>query len=100
MTYGLRISGGDDCGSLDHENDRRLGGTRAVNDALGHDVPVPGSQVHGAVFQINDEMAVETEEELVVVVVLVPVILALQHPQPNDRVVDSAQRLVVPAIGA
>ena len=41
----------------------------------------------------------EDKEELVIVVVLMPVILALQDTQPDNRIVDLAQRLVVPAVG-
>jgi hypothetical protein len=52
------------------------------------------------VFQINDEMTVEDKEELVVVVVLVPVILALHDPKSNDRIVHFAESLVVPTVGA
>lgn len=39
-----------------------------------------------------------TEEELVVVLVFVPVIFALHDSEPDDGVVDLGERLVVPLI--
>src|ERR1700716_4367745 len=51
-----------------------------------------------AVLEVDEQGAVEHHEELILILVLVPVILALQHAQPNDRIVDLAERLVVPLV--
>jgi hypothetical protein len=62
--------------------------------------PLARLKVNGPAFKVDDEVAVQYEKELVVIVVLVPVILTLQNPQPDDRLVYLAQRLVVPRISA
>jgi hypothetical protein len=45
-------------------------------------------------------VTIQDEEKLIVMVVLVPVILALQDTEANHRFVNSAQCLVVPLVGA
>ena len=62
--------------------------------------PWPGPEVHRAVFQVDEEPALDDVEELVLVVVLVPVVLAPDDAEPDDRVVDPAEGLVVPRVGA
>ena len=57
-------------------------------------------KLNASILKIDDEPTFENKEELVIAVVLVPVVLALQNAEANDRVVDLAQRLVVPAVGA
>jgi hypothetical protein len=71
-----------------------------VNHTLGDDKSLPGLQINGPVFQVDDEVPLEYEEEFVVVVVLVPVIFALQDTQSNNRIIHLTQRLVVPAVRA
>ena len=60
--------------------------------------PCPG-QLDGAVFEVDDESTLDHVEELVEVIVLVPVIFALDDAEPDDRVVHLAERLVVPGMG-
>jgi len=55
-------------------------------------------QIHRAIFKIDNKMALQDNEELVVAIVFVPVILTLHHPQANNRIVHFAQRLVVPLV--
>jgi len=50
----------------------------ATNDRL------TGAEVHGAVLQVDQEPAADDVEELVLVVVLVPVVLPLYDPEPDD----------------
>jgi hypothetical protein len=49
-------------------------------------------------LEIDQEPAIEHEEELVVIRVLVPVILALHHADAHDRLVHLDQSLIVPLI--
>ncbi len=51
-------------------------------------------------FQIDQETSLNDIEELVEIVVLVPVVFALHDSETDDRVVDLAKSLVVPGIGA
>lgn len=52
----------------------------------------------GSVREFDAEQPVQDEEELVLLVVLVPVKLALHDPQAHDNVADLGQRLVVPRL--
>ena len=52
----------------------------------------------GAVFEIDQEFAVEDQEELVLVVVLVPVELAFEDAESHDSIVYRGQRLVEPGL--
>ena len=45
-------------------------------------------------------MTIQDKEELIVLVVFVPVILTLHDAKADHCVVDLAQRLVVPLVGA
>src|SRR5262245_24419992 len=56
------------------------------------------SQVDASIFKIDDEMPLQHEEELVVVVVFVPVVLPLHYAESNHGIVDFTQGLVVPAV--
>src|SRR5262245_15310132 len=69
-----------------------------MNDALRYDIPMPGREIDGLSFEIDDEVPVKDKEELVIVVVLVPVVFALHHAQTDHGVVHLAQRLVVPLV--
>jgi hypothetical protein len=71
-----------------------------VHDPFGNCEALLGLQFNGFALDFDDEAALEAEEEFVFIVVLVPVKLALQNAKPNDGVVDLAQRLVVPGLGA
>ena len=41
-----------------------------MDDALGHDIPVPRLQVNGLLFEINDEVPIQDKEELVIFICL------------------------------
>ena len=60
---------------------------------------VPRSKIDNAILEIDHEMSVQNEKEFINVLVLVPMIFALHHRQPDDRVVHLAKRLVVPFVG-
>jgi hypothetical protein len=69
-------------------------------DAFGNDKSLLCLQINRAIFEIDDEVPLQDKEELVVVVMFVPVILALQDSQANNGVVHFTKRLVIPLIGA
>jgi hypothetical protein len=94
------VAGRDDPSSLDHEDHRALRCARPVHDPFGHHEALPRSKLHRTTFQVDEEPPLHHVEELILFVVLVPVIVALDHTQPHDRIIDLAERLVVPAIGA
>ena len=65
-----------------------------------HDDTLPRSKINDLVFKIDQEMAVENKEEFVDVIMLVPVVFALQNAEPHDRVVHLTKSLVVPFVRA
>jgi len=65
-----------------------------------HDETLPRSKINDLVFKIDQEMAVENKEEFVDVIMLVPVVFALQNAEPHDRVVHLTKSLVVPFVRA
>jgi len=69
-------------------------------DALGNDKSLLWLQSNRAIFEIDDEVPFQDKEELVVVVMFVPMVLASHYPQANNGVVHLAERLVIPPVGA
>ena len=67
---------------------------------FGHDETLPPSKIDNAIFEIDQETPVQNEKEFINVLMLVPVVFALHHRQPHDRVVHLAKRLVVPFVFA
>jgi len=70
-----------------------------MNDALRDNEALLLGELDASTLEVDDETAFENKEELVVIIVFVPVVLALQDTESNDRIVHLAQRLVVPAVG-
>jgi hypothetical protein len=96
----LRIPGRNNGGSFHHQNDCSIGRPGAMLDAFGNDKSLLWLQINRAIFKIDDEVPLQDEEELVVVVMFVPVVFALHDSQANNGVVHPAERLVVPLLGA
>ena len=69
-------------------------------DAFGNDKSLVWLQINRAIFEIDDKVPLQDKEELIVVVMFVPVVLALQDPEANNGVVHLAERLVIPFIRA
>ncbi len=69
-------------------------------DAFGNDKSLLWLQINRPIFEIDDEVPLQDKEELVVVVMFVPVVLALHDPQANNGVVHLAERLLIPLLGA
>ena len=67
---------------------------------FGHDEALLRRKIDDAIFEIDQEMSVENEKEFIDIFVFVPVVFALNHGQPDDRIVHLAKRLIVPLIRA
>jgi len=72
--------------------------TSTVRDAFGNDKTLPLAQLDCPSFQVDEQFSFQDEKEFVQIVVLVPVVLPFDDPEPHDRIVDLAQRLIVPAV--
>jgi len=64
--------------------------------AFGDDESLSEAKPNGPPFQIDSQLAFEHIKEFVIVVVLVPMVLTLDHTDPNNRCVDLAKRLIDP----
>src|SRR5687768_11744622 len=78
---------------LDHQDHGLGAGARPVHDASGDGVALVAGEhddldVAGGALDVELERAVEHDEALVLVLVLVPVVLALDDAEPDDRIVD------------
>jgi hypothetical protein len=71
-----------------------------VQDAPGDDHPLPGAELHGPPLEVEEEEALQDEEQLVLPVVFVPVELPEEDPEARDGVVHAAERAVPPGLGA
>ena len=69
-------------------------------DAFGNDKSLLWLQVDRAIFEIDDKVPFQDKEELIVVLMFVPVVLPLHDPEANNGVVHLAKRLVIPLISA
>lgn len=68
-----------------------------MRDTLGHRVALLVPKDNSVtIVEIDEQLAFENQEELVLVIMLVPVELALDDPEPYDGVVDRGQGLVEP----
>jgi hypothetical protein len=59
-----------------------------------------GRQIDAAVLEIDQKLPTYDIKKLIFVLMLVPMILALDHTESHDRFVYLAEGLVVPAISA
>src|SRR5437016_11777759 len=94
------ITGRNNVGALDHQNHRSFRRACALAHTFGPYEALLRREIDYAIFEIDQEMSVENEKEFIDVFVFVPVIFALNHRQPNDRIVYLAKRLVVPLVRA
>ena len=67
---------------------------------LWHNESLPRHKVDDAILKIDQEMSIKNEKEFVDVFMFVPMIFALNHRHPDDRVIHFAKRLVVPFVRA
>jgi hypothetical protein len=52
-------------------------------------------KLNGATFEVDDELSTQHEEELIIIVVLVPMVFPLHYAQANHRVIYLAKCLIV-----
>ena len=94
------IAGRDDSRVLNHEDHGTLRGSGSMPHTFGDHEALTRCQFNSPAFQIDQEMALENEEEFVVHIVFMPVVLTLHDTQSHHGVVYLAQGPVVPSIGA
>src|SRR5215469_6689054 len=94
------VAGDRDAGLLDHQQLRGLQRDRAVQHAARNRERRAGSQLHRvATLEFNAQPAADDVEELVLVLVLVPVIFAAREDaQAKQDAADLDQGLVVPGM--
>src|ERR1017187_3203084 len=83
--------------ALKHQHDYLSLGTRPVNHSPGNKRALTCRQRYGvSALNIDHQAPGNYEEELVLIVVLVPVEVSLDDSKPNDAVVDGTYGLVEP----
>ena len=92
------VAGGDDAGVFYHQDYSAFGRASAVDYAARDDEALAGVELDGFVFEVDEELAFDGQEELVIVVVLVPVVFALDDSNADYGVVDLAEGLVEPLV--
>src|SRR5207244_12159181 len=90
----------NDIHSFDHKNDGAFRRARAMSNPFWNNKTLTRCELDCFIFEVDQEFSVEHKKEFVDVVMLVPVIFAFQHSEPNNRIVHLAKRLVVPLIFA
>jgi hypothetical protein len=65
---------------------------------LGYGEALPRLQLHNSILKVYKERTLQDEEKFIIIVVLVPMIFALHHTEPNHRSVHLTESLVVPLI--
>jgi hypothetical protein len=71
-----------------------------MQNAFGYDKALQWSEIDDAVFQIDEQPPFHDIEELIIVIVLVPVVLPFDDTHAHDRLVDFAQCLIEPLVFA
>jgi hypothetical protein len=94
----VSVTRGNHRGIFDHQNNGALRRARSMHHTSWHNEALSRLQFYNLIFQINDEQSFHNIEELVFLVMLVPMILALNDAETNDRVVHLAQCLVEPSV--
>src|SRR5215510_6627772 len=94
------VAGWYDPGPLDHEDHASLRSTRPMHHPHRNRKPLSGGELDCPAFQVNYEAPLDHVEELILLVVLMPMELALHDAEAHNAVVHSAQRLVVPRVPA
>jgi hypothetical protein len=96
---GDSVPGWHHASGFDHEDRGPLWCSCLVQDTFGHGVSlVPSEYDRLAIFEIYQQLAVENQEELVLVIVLVPVKLTLEDAETHDGIVDGGKSLVEPRL--
>src|SRR5438270_4083964 len=90
------VSSRDNARVLEHQDHGPLRRPRPVNYAFRYNESLARSEFNGAVFKIDEQLAFDYVEKLVVIVVFVPVIHAFDDSNSYHRSVHLAERLVVP----
>jgi hypothetical protein len=66
-----------------------------VHNALWHDEALIGQKLNRAALDVDHEFSAQHEEELIVVIVLVPVVFALHYAKAHDGVIYLAECLII-----
>jgi hypothetical protein len=91
------VAGGHDACGLDHENRGALRCPRSVDHTPWHGVALMAIESYGApALKVDQQLAVEHEEELVLLIVFVPMEVALKDVESHNSIVHRGERLVEP----
>ena len=69
-----------------------------MQHALRHGEALLRTQLDGSTLEIDDELSFNHVKELVLIVMLVPMEITVQHAKPDNAIIDLAQGLVEPLV--
>jgi hypothetical protein len=75
MGAGPSVSGRENAGGLHHQHHGAFGGAGAMHHSFRYDESLTGRKFHRPLFEDGEEFAFHDIEELVVIIVFVPVVL-------------------------
>src|SRR5262245_11609788 len=78
------IAGRNDVRPLDHQDDGAFRRACSMAHTFRHDKTLAWRKVDYAIFEIDKKSSVEHEKKFIDIVVLMPVIFALNHCHPNN----------------
>ena len=84
---------------LKHQHDGLLGRTGPVHDPFGDGDALARIQFYRLVFEIDEQLPFRNKEELVIIVVLMPMEFAFHDPDSHDAFIHLCQGLIEPFIG-
>jgi len=67
-----------------------------MQNAFWDDESLSWSEANGAILQINGQLAFDYIKQFIVVIVFVPMVLTLDHTDPDNRRIDLAKCLIEP----
>ena len=92
------VTGGHHALFFDHQHCATFGGAGAMFDAARHGVTLVLIECDGSlairVAHVDEQLAFEHAEQLVLFVVVMPVKFAFKQAQTHDRIVDGRERLI------
>ena len=71
-----------------------------MQNSFGYDKALQWSEIDDAVFEIDEQPPLHHVEELIIIVVFVPMVFAFDDTDAHHRIIDLAQRLIEPLVFA
>lgn len=92
------VASRDHAAAFEHQDHDPAHRVREVHHAARHEHGLAGMEIDGMGLELDLQIAFEHEEELILLFVLVPMKIPVQHPQPHYAIVHADQSLIPPRL--